>query len=190
MNTKKDQNEPLYYVQCLTYWGTSIGGMKIQPPSPNKKNVPTEVRESFYKAHEAEFDYYADKKTISVIKPDSIQYAKTAEQHKLDAEAKKKEATRGNTPLPSIEIDRTTVPNEQMAHTMAASIKSAAELLGSEKADELCICKTAKGEQCKRERVTEKSVCGVHYRQILKGANVESIFGTIMTEELADDPNY
>ena len=191
MKTRPNENEPKYYIQCLTHFATSIGGLAIQPPPPGKRNAPIEVGEAFYKKNEVEIDYYADNKTISVIKPESAQYSKTAEQVRLDNEAKKREFVGGNRPTPSMTIERTTMPNDDMAQTVAESlIKSPKELLGSDKAGELCVCKTAKGEQCKRERVNEKSVCAIHYKQILKGANIESVYSTIMDEKLADDPNY
>jgi hypothetical protein len=191
MKTRPSENEPKYYIQCLTHYATSIGGMAIQPQSSGKRNSPIEVGETFYKKNADEFDFYVDNKTISVIKPESAQYSKTAEQARLDNEAKKREVLGGNRPTPSMTIERSTMPNDDMAQAVAESlIKSPKELLGSDKVGELCVCKTAKGEQCKRERVNEKSVCAIHFKQILKGANIESIYSTIMDETLANDPNY
>lgn len=177
MNENKNSGEAIYYVSCITHWGTDIGQYSISPNMP-----PTPIPESDYMRLRARFDHYENAKVIRIIKPEDATKHEGAKIAVDRARAKKElEFSGGKLPPASM-----VVSNNQQADnvpTRSVVVKSASEITDGDSDDPNCIAITGNSTRCKSSHIEGYRVCKIHLNQIIKGKQVQDYDGNPLSEE-------
>lgn len=183
MGTMKinEEKPKRYIVECITMYGTRIGGRNLDPGAK-----PEIFTEDEYIRYKKLFDHYVSERVITVIEEGQKAFGMKVEQIKAIERAKEDAIPRGQKPLEPIVITRRDRESANVGDE-GLVVKSAKEIMEGGDNDSICIAATKAGERCSNERQPGKRVCSIHLRSIQKKRTVTDCAGNNLT---IDNINY